>query len=155
MSAINKLDVDFFLQDDGAWDLELDTDGDLKGSNSIDTAVLMSLFTDKRASSDEISEPGQRRGWFGNLFNDDITYEIGSLIWLYSNQGRLDDELVNNLNDKALDSLNWMITDNVVNDIKANSSITSNNQVTLNLKCFIGQNIIERNYTLWENSRWL
>lgn len=153
MTAIGKLDIDFF-KGEFDWDLEIDTDGDLKGSNSIDTAVLMSIFTDKRATSSEIQEAGQRRGWFGNLFNDDITYEVGSKLWIHSNQGRFDNDILNDLNDKALNALNWMIEDNVASEINVSSELSSNNTIKLNIKFTINENIIERNFILWENSQW-
>ncbi|MCK5602308.1 phage GP46 family protein [Candidatus Pacearchaeota archaeon] len=153
MSAEGKLDVDFVLTD-GVWDLAIDTDGDLVGSNSIDTAILMSLFTDKRATASEIQEGGQRRGWFGNAFNDDVTYEVGSKLWIHSNQGRMNNALLNDLNDKALDCLQWMLEDNVVSDIQVDSEILDTQEVQLNLKFVINENIIERNFILWENSQW-
>ena len=89
-----------------------------------------------------------------NLFNDDINFEIGSKLWLVAGQGRINDELLNNINDKALDALNWFINDNIVDDIEANSSIIANDESQLALKFFVGDNIIERNFTLWENSQW-
>jgi len=154
MTNALKLDIDLFKNDDNLWDIEIDTNGDLKGSNSIDTAVLMSLFTDKRADASEIRDSKERRGWWGNLFNDNEDYEIGSKLWLSTNQGRLTDDTLNAINSQALNCLVWMKEDNIVDDIKVSSNIIGNEQVRLNLKFIIGSNIINKYFILWENSRW-
>ncbi len=153
---IENVGIDLVLEvgDQEVYDLEFTTEGDLKATDSIDTALLMSLFTDKRADSSEIREAGQRRGWFGDLFNDDPNYKTGSKIWLHIDQGIVDEGTLSNINDKALNSLNWMIEDSIVDDIKIFSSIKSNTEIEIKIQFFIGDNVIERNFILWENSRW-
>jgi len=152
------LDIDFFTDENNTsefyWDVKISKDGDLEGSNSIDTAILMSLFTDKRADVSEIRESSQRRGWWGNLFNDNVGYEIGSKIWLNSSQGRITAENLNSLNTNSLESLAWLKEDNIVDDIKVSSEKTGNREIRLHIKFVIGANTIDRNFILWENSRW-
>lgn len=155
MATTNKRDIDFFYNsNDGYWDLALTDEGDLVGSNSIDTAVLMSLFTDKRADKSEIRKATQRRGWVGNLFNNNENYEIGSKIWIHSNQGRMQADNLNNIVDDAKDSLNWLLEDGIVDQMVIDYDTINNNEIKLNLRFVIGENIIELNYVLWRNSRW-
>ena len=113
----------------------------------------MSLLTDKRANADEIVEASSRRGWFGDLFNDIANYQIGSKIWIHTNQARVDDEILQNVNDKAFDSLKWMLEDRIATDIKVNSYF-ENKVLYCNIKFIIDNNIIDRNFKLWEQSQW-
>jgi len=158
MSITDRIDIAFIQKTTASgafyYDLEVDTDGDLKSIDSLDTATLMSLLTDSRATGEEIQEAGQRRGWWGNLFNDDPTFEIGSKLWLDTNQGRITQLTLNNINDKALLCLEWLKTDNLVKDIEVTSALTGSNKIQLNIKFFIESNILEKSFILWENSQW-
>ena len=67
--------------DIGAGDLCV-VGADLLADDGLETAVLLSLFSDRRAREEEIP-PGQtwRRGWWGDLLADDQD-QIGSKLWL-------------------------------------------------------------------------
>lgn len=72
-------------------------DGDLVREEGLETAVLMSLFTDKRASeSDNLPDPGStdRRGWWGDQVSEIPGDEIGSKLWLLKRSKTTQDTLV-------------------------------------------------------------
>lgn len=147
-------DIDFFKTEDGFFDLQIDSDGDLEHSESIDTAILMSLFTDVRALPSEIEEASLRRGWFGNFTNDDVTYQIGSKFWL-RDQSRVTDETVNYLVDEAKKSLNWMLEDNIISNLEVTGfKIPLENKIQLNINFIIDNNLVQKVFILWENSRF-
>lgn len=54
---------------------------DLASGNDLETTVLISLFTDRRADPDDVipDGSGDRRGWWGDLYEDE---PIGSKLWL-------------------------------------------------------------------------
>lgn len=59
--------------------------GDLETDPSIRTAVVISLFTDRLANTDDELPAGDsdRRGWWGDLLPEIEGDQIGSRRWLY------------------------------------------------------------------------
>ena len=81
--------IDFKLnQDKNYWDLDIEN-GDIAKTDSLDTAIYMSVFCEKRAN--QLSEPTLRRGHFTNQFNLITGYEVGSLLWFYTEQAKQTD----------------------------------------------------------------
>ena len=70
------------------WDNKLQTgdvqqnNGDLLTDEAMETAVLMSLFTNRRASLDEVDDPDDRQGWWGDQVAEIKDDQIGSKLWL-------------------------------------------------------------------------
>ena len=69
------------------WDAAIEN-GDLVTESGIETAILVSLFTDRRADkNDELpSDVTDLRGWWGDLSQGDKGYHIGSLLWLHGRE---------------------------------------------------------------------
>lgn len=94
--------------------------GDLVKDSGLESAVLISLFTDKRASLDDTlpDEESSRRGWWGDqalpVIEDD---EIGSHLWLLERSKTTDVVLVQ-AKQYAKDALQWMIDDDIVSKIE-------------------------------------
>lgn len=88
---------------------------DLAGGADLATAVLISLFTDSRASADDVipdSAPGvaaDPRGWWGDLGAD---RPVGSKLWLYVQRKALPDTLTA-VNNAIQAALQWLIDDGV------------------------------------------
>ena len=105
------------------WDVELmegdfnfDTDiQDLEASTGLQTAVIMSLFTDRRAKADDIlpdSNNPDRRGWWGDLISDVEDDQIGSRLWLLDREKTTESVLIR-AKEYAEEALQWLITDGV------------------------------------------
>lgn len=90
----------------GDWTLDGDTQYE---SNDIYTAVLMCLFTDRRAP-DDATLPGDsddRRGYHGDFYDvrtERGETELGSLLWLYE-RSYLTGEVIRNMEDAVIDCL--------------------------------------------------
>jgi phage gp46-like protein len=84
-------------------------DGDLSGD--LETAVLISVFTDRTAGDDDVipDASGDPRGWWGDL---DADRPIGSKLWLRLRSKQTDTVLALVRNDIA-DALAWLIDDGV------------------------------------------
>jgi phage gp46-like protein len=137
-------------QPDGTFDIEFEN-GDFKSTTGLDTAIIMSLFVDKRASQDEISEPSLRRGWQGNELNNDSDYEIGSKLFLLD-QSRATQKTVNNAESYASDGLSHFIQDGIAKKIDV-SGESSGSNVTLNIEFTRDENQVDsKQYMLWENT---
>lgn len=98
----------------GFVDLVRDAGGNLETSpDGLEEAVLMSLFTNKRASEDDLpAGVSDRQGWWGDLYLDPAEASMGSLLWTLS-QSRLTQETVEQARQYIHDSLRWMETDEV------------------------------------------
>lgn len=85
--------------------------GDLQSGDDLESAVLISLFTDRRAeASDEIPDGGtDRRGWWADAGQ---LYPIGSRLWLLARAKQLPQTLVD-AKRYALEALEWLIVDGV------------------------------------------
>ncbi|MGP3594303.1 phage GP46 family protein [Vagococcus sp. WN89Y] len=100
----------------GDWQL---TKGDLSSGDDLQTAILISLFTDRLARSDDDYDNGDRRGWWGDT---DVDYNIGSRLWLLNRQ-RLSYAVAQRAEDYAAEALQWLIDDGVVEAISAEARI--------------------------------
>ncbi len=84
----------------------------LVSGNDLQTAVLISLFTDRQAGPDDVIPDGSDnpRGWWGDLGQP---YPIGSKIWLRLRSKQTDQTLQLVKGDIA-EALDWLIQDQVV-----------------------------------------
>ncbi|MCA8026472.1 phage GP46 family protein [Burkholderia cepacia] len=85
--------------------------------NDLTSAVLISLFTDRSANSDDAipDGTGDPRGWWGDIDEDK---PIGSRLWLLD-RSKQTQEVLNNARDYILEALNWLVDDGVVASIDA------------------------------------
>jgi phage gp46-like protein len=95
------------------------TNWDLTTDRGLQTAVLLSLFTDRRALDDDIPPSGDstdRRGWWADEFAEVEGDLIGSRIWLLD-RSKAVNETALRLKEYALEALAWMLEDRVVESI--------------------------------------
>lgn len=88
---------------------------DLAGTDSdIETAVILSLFTWRRAQPDDRLPDftDDRRGWFGDALADVEGDRIGSRLWLLARE-KMTAETVARAREYAREALQWMIADRV------------------------------------------
>jgi len=123
-------------------------DGDFKKLKGFDTAIFISLFTDARASANQVSQAERRRGWIGNLNNP---VELGSLIWLYF-QAKLVRATVSGVEDQARKALQWLIDFNYATEIIITSTRTEDSILAdITIKHLNSDTEIPR-IALWENT---
>lgn len=92
----------------GYYDLVVDAGTrDFTTTDGLDSALMVSLFSDRRAYEDEVADAMKRRGWIGDLVARDVGDRHGSGLWLYE-QRRLDEETVIGLRIEAESALTWM-----------------------------------------------
>ena len=85
--------------------------GDLQGGDDLETATLISLFTDRLALASDTIPDGttDRRGWWADLGQD---YPIGSRLWLLARAKQVPQTLLDAQN-YCTEALQWMIADGV------------------------------------------
>lgn len=94
---------------------DITVDGrDAVQDEGLETAVIISLFTDSRVTDDdkkEISESiTNRGGWWGNELTND---NIGCKAWLLT-RSKLTNETMNKFQEYFTASLQWMVTDLII-----------------------------------------
>jgi phage gp46-like protein len=87
-------------------DWQLNDDGQLTSDNDLETAILLSLFTDRTALPDDvIPDGGPIRGWWADTYR---TYELGSRLWLLWREKQTETTR-RRAAEYARESLQWMI----------------------------------------------
>lgn len=104
------------------WDSEnitadmLFQNGDLLREEGLETAVLMSLFSDRRAEEkDEIDNKNDRRGWWGDQ-TAGLTDQIGSRLWIIE-RAKTTSQTVVLAKQYVKEALQWMLDDGVASKI--------------------------------------
>ena len=116
-------------------------DEDLESESGIETAVIISLFTDRRArDDDELPDPNNsdKRGWWGDLVAEVADDKIGSRLWLLERAKTTENVLVK-AKEYAEESLSWMIEDGVAKEIVVEAErqgIEGNDRLALLIKIF-------------------
>jgi phage gp46-like protein len=109
--------------------LELDVGGlamDLTTDRGLTTAVLLSLFLDRRAETDDKPPSGDstdRRGWWGDQFAEVEGDKIGSRLWLLDRSKRTNETALR-AEEYVREALAWMIEDRVVSSIDVTIEMT-------------------------------
>lgn len=86
-------------------------EGDLQTGQDLETACLVSLFTDKLATPDFVPTDGSsdRRGWWADPYNDQ---PLGSNLWQLDRSKKTRDTL-GLARRYVQDALQWLVTDGV------------------------------------------
>jgi phage gp46-like protein len=105
------------LEGDFAFDFAIQ---DFEADGGLETAVLISLFTDRRAREDDelpdLSNP-DRRGWWGDLGSPEVEGDqIGSRLWLLCREKTQESVLVR-AKKYTEEALSWMIEDGVAKSV--------------------------------------
>lgn len=89
-------------------------DGQLATDDGLRTAVIISLFTDRRAEpDDELPEPGaDRRGWWADDIAEVDGDRIGSRLWLLR-RAKFTGAVIGRARDYAREALAWLIEDGI------------------------------------------
>jgi phage gp46-like protein len=106
---------------EGDWQL---AQGDLQTGQDLETACLVSLFTDKQATPDFVPTDGtsDRRGWWADPYND---APLGSNLWQLERAKKTRDTL--GLAQRyAQDALQWLVTDGIAKQVIVNTSWLGN-----------------------------
>lgn len=150
---MNKF-TDLYVEadEDGIYDLVIE-DGDFKKTGGLDSAIFVSLFTDRRANPDEVSDPMKRRGWCGTENTPDQQGNVGSGIWLYE-QRRLTKGVSEGVRMEAFQCLHWMVSDGLAKNIDVKMGSTpKERRLELNISITAADGgVSNTSHQLWNNT---
>lgn len=96
---------------------------DLKSDNGLQTAVIISLFTDRRANDDDALPAGDdRRGWWADAFLDVEDDRIGSRLWLLNREKQMQ-RVVIRAREYAEEALQWLVDDGVAKRVTVETEV--------------------------------
>lgn len=87
----------------------------LPATDELTRAVVISLFTWRRANPDDVTE-GQKMGWWGDLSAHVTNDRIGSRLWLLMREKILP-QTIQRAREYAQESLQWLIEDGVASRV--------------------------------------
>jgi phage gp46-like protein len=132
------------------FDLDIGVDGDILSVDFFDSAIIVSLFAERRANESEVAVSRLRRGWIGNESTPD--FEIGSKIWLFE-QSRLTITVLNGIIIAARDALQWLVDDGFATAIKSVEAVITPNGINLEVVINRPNSEVDRRFfTLWDNT---
>jgi phage gp46-like protein len=102
-------------------------DSDLASDPGLETAVLLSLFTDARAANDDVppsGDPTDRRGWWADQFSTVEGDKIGSRRWLLD-RSKFTNETAIVLKEYDTEALQWMIDDGVASSVDITTALAT------------------------------
>lgn len=119
---------------DFAGDLEI-SGGALAADDGLETAVVISLFTDRRAEpGDPLPDAGaDRRGWWGDALADVPGDRIGSRLWLLAREKQTQATLAR-AREYAAEALRWMIEDGVARAVNVTAEIVRDGVLGLGIE---------------------
>lgn len=109
-----------------AFDVSIE-DQDLETDEGLRTAVILSLFTDRRVKPEELPagtlDP-DRRGWWGDALSEVEGDQIGSKWWLLVREKQTE-ETRKRYQEYAEEALQWLIEDGVAQSITVEAEFVS------------------------------
>lgn len=102
-------------------------DSDLASDTGMETAVMLSLFTDRRAEDDDAPPSGDdsdRRGWWADQFAAVEGDRFGSRLWLLARSKRTE-EVRKRADEYCREALAWMIEDRVAQRFDIATELTT------------------------------
>lgn len=106
--------------------------GALAADHDIKTAVLISLFTDRRAEADDTlpDAAGSRRGWWGDALN---ARRIGSRLWLLGREKQLREVVLRAL-EYAEEALAWLVEEGIAKRVVVTAEIVQPGWIGLSIR---------------------
>jgi len=126
------------------------TGSDLTQDDGFDTAINLSLFTDKRASDDRIQEEVNNKGSLHDLVSKVQGRKHGSLLWLLD-MARLTPATRNDAATYAQQALNWFVEDGLAKSVIAIAEIVPRSGIRLQIVITYNNGQVSTRYrNLWE-----
>lgn len=104
-------------------DLALDGN-DLQLDDGLQTSILISLFSDRRARADDLlpGTDGDRRGWWADAYPQIEGDQIGSRLWLLSREKEIP-ETLRRAKEYADEAVAWLVIDGIAARVEVNTSV--------------------------------
>lgn len=107
---------------------------DFLTDEGLETAVIISLFTDRRVSDEELpTGADSKRGWWGDVFPDVNGDQIGSKLWTLD-RSSLTEDTAGDAETFGNEALAWLVDDGVAASATVVASIELPNCIRLEVE---------------------
>jgi phage gp46-like protein len=98
--------------------------GSLSVDQTLETAVFISLFTNRLAATDDTlpNLGGSRQGWWADAYADQEGTHIGSRLWLLGRSTNTG-EIVNDARTYVREALQWLVDDGIADRVDCNVEV--------------------------------
>lgn len=137
--------------DKGVAVLQTTPDGALAQDESLETVVLLSLFTDAPATADEIAGAGltTQQGWWADAESIRTTRIYGSKLWLLS-RGKTTLATLRHAELYASDALRWLVDANIAAAVMVIATRPAVGTLALAIKITRPQKLLPPFERLWK-----
>jgi phage gp46-like protein len=100
---------------------------DLARDDGLETAVIISLFTDRRASAEQLPvelAQDDLRGYWGDISNATPSDQTGSLLWLLAREKQLP-QILGRAQQYCREALAWMVEDLVATRVEVTAEFVA------------------------------
>lgn len=119
-----------------AGDIEL-SGAELRADDGLKTAVVISLFTDRRALTDDALPAGvnadDRRGWWADALAGEEGDRIGSRLWLLARE-KITTETLRRAEEYAAEALAWLIEDGIAAAVAVTAEHAGNGVLAIGVR---------------------
>jgi phage gp46-like protein len=115
------------------FDISILNTGDFETDDGLETAIIISGFTDAKVTQTEYPSESQRGWWADEFVNDGL----GSKLWL-CDRSKISNELFSNLKKYWMDCLQWMVDSSSVKTIDV--EVVQSEKYTVNINIEITKN---------------
>lgn len=126
--------------------------GELAMDEGLKTAVIISLFSDARASDTDLA-PGvtDKAGWWGDEFLADQDDKLGSKLWTLAREKRTA-TLLTRAEEFSKQALQWLVDDEVALSVDVSASFTDEGYLALDIKITrpVGDPTAFKFYSQWQ-----
>ncbi len=116
-----------------------------------ETAIIISLFTDRLANEDDVIPDGtnDRRGFWGDALSTIPGDLIGSRLWLLSREKQMTDVL-RRAEEYAFEALEWLLEDGLSKKLNITATNPKTSWLRLDIQLVQSDNTTARFYYIWE-----
>jgi len=138
------------ILENNCWDLKL-ANGDLVGDDGLETAVAISLFTDKRVTDEQLPElQDDKKGWWGDMISEVNQDQIGSRFWTLK-RSKVSNETLRLYEDYAKEALQHLIEDGVARSITVSANYNDDFVLLLDITIVRPDRNKTKFNVLWDN----
>ncbi len=133
-------------------ELQRTPDGALAEDTSLETVVLLSLFTDAPATAEEIATAGlgEQSGWWAHadtIRGSDRVY--GSKLWLLY-RGKTTLATIRRAEQYCIDALQWLVAAGIARQLEVLGTRPRVGELALNIKIYRPQKLLPPFEKLWK-----
>lgn len=111
---------------------------DLGRDDGLETAVIISLFTDRRASPEQIPTElpqDDLRGYWGDIINATPSDQTGSLLWLLAREKQLP-QVLGRAQQYCREALAWMVEDLIATRVEVTAQFIARGWMLIAIDIF-------------------